>query len=75
MISINNILDYDECLELKNFVMEIVAIKDIGMEGYAQYDWQLVLEVLGPKQHPIVVYIMYKQMKMMLELHSTIKTK
>lgn len=34
---INNILDYDECIELKNFVMESVveAIKDMGMEGYA----------------------------------------
>lgn len=34
---INNILDYDECLELKNFVMTSVveAVKDIGMEGYA----------------------------------------
>jgi len=35
---INNILDYDECADLKNFVMDnvIEAIKDLGMDGYAK---------------------------------------
>lgn len=33
---ITNILDYDECIDLKNFIMGRVveAVKDLGLEGY-----------------------------------------